>query len=136
MLSDLKFLGPHDSKERVLGDVVRIVRAVRPLVVTSVFVGGPGDGHGNHQVAGLMAKEVFEAAALEASGPRLPTLKADSPLTTEWKPDLLQGVLVIKAEAADGSPLMAIPNYARTNRAGRSTVWIRDGKSTDPPSSP
>jgi LmbE family N-acetylglucosaminyl deacetylase len=50
------------GKERVLGDVVRIVRAVRPLVVTSVFVGGPGDGHGNHQVAGLMAKEVFEAA--------------------------------------------------------------------------
>lgn len=50
------------GKERVLGDVVRIVRTVRPLVVTSVFVGGPSDGHGNHQVAGLMAKEVFEAA--------------------------------------------------------------------------
>ena len=50
------------GKERVLGDVVRVVRMTRPLVVTSVFVGGPSDGHGNHQVAGLMAKEVFEAA--------------------------------------------------------------------------
>jgi LmbE family N-acetylglucosaminyl deacetylase len=50
------------GKERVLGDVVRVVRMVRPLVVTSVFLGGPSDGHGNHQVAGLMAKEVFEAA--------------------------------------------------------------------------
>lgn len=50
------------GRERVLGDVVRVVRMVRPLVVTSVFVGGPSDGHGNHQVAGLMAKEVFEAA--------------------------------------------------------------------------
>ncbi|HSU59726.1 MAG TPA: PIG-L family deacetylase [Bryobacteraceae bacterium] len=50
------------GKERVLGDVVRVVRMIRPLVVTSVFVGGPSDGHGNHQVAGLMAKEVFEAA--------------------------------------------------------------------------
>lgn len=50
------------GKERVLADVVRIVRTVRPLVITSVFVGGPSDGHGNHQVAGLMAKEVFEAA--------------------------------------------------------------------------
>jgi LmbE family N-acetylglucosaminyl deacetylase len=50
------------GKERVLGDVVRVVRVTRPLVVTSVFVGGPSDGHGNHQVAGLMAKEVFEAA--------------------------------------------------------------------------
>ena len=47
-----------------------------------------------------------------------------------------EGVLVIKAEGADGSPLMAIPNYARTNRTGRSTVWIRDGKSGDPPLSP
>ena len=57
------------SKERVLGDVVRVVRMTRPLVVTSVFVGGPSDGHGNHQVAGLMAKEVFEAAGDPAQFP-------------------------------------------------------------------
>jgi LmbE family N-acetylglucosaminyl deacetylase len=50
------------GEQRVLADVVRIVRMTRPLVVTSVFVGGPSDGHGNHQVAGWMAKEVFEAA--------------------------------------------------------------------------
>ncbi|MGH9416771.1 MAG: PIG-L family deacetylase [Terriglobales bacterium] len=49
--------------ERVLGDAVRIVRKVRPLVITSVFVGGPSDGHGNHAVAGEMAQEVFNAAA-------------------------------------------------------------------------
>jgi hypothetical protein len=34
----------------------------RPLVVTSVFIGGPSDGHGNHQVAGQTAQEVFKAA--------------------------------------------------------------------------
>ena len=51
------------GKERVLADVVRLVRMTRPLVIASVFIGGPSDGHGNHQVAGLMAKEVFEAAA-------------------------------------------------------------------------
>jgi LmbE family N-acetylglucosaminyl deacetylase len=50
------------TRERVLGDVVRVVRMIRPLVITSVFVGGPSDGHGNHQVAGLMAKEVFDAS--------------------------------------------------------------------------
>ena len=48
--------------ERVLGDVVRVVRMTRPLVITSVFVGGRTDGHGNHQVAGQMAQEVFKAA--------------------------------------------------------------------------
>jgi LmbE family N-acetylglucosaminyl deacetylase len=48
--------------DRVLSDVVRVVRMTRPLVVTSVFVGGPTDGHGHHAVAGQMAQEVFNAA--------------------------------------------------------------------------
>jgi uncharacterized protein len=43
-------------------------------------------------------------------------LAPDSPLTTEWRGDLLGGVMVIKGTFADGSPMMAIPNYARTNR--------------------
>ncbi len=50
------------TQDRVLYDVVRVVRTVRPLVITSVFVGGPSDGHGNHQTAGAMAQEVFKAA--------------------------------------------------------------------------
>ncbi len=48
--------------DRVLADVVRVVRMTRPLVVTSVFVGGPTDGHGHHAAAGQMAQEVFQAA--------------------------------------------------------------------------
>ncbi|MGH9393589.1 MAG: PIG-L family deacetylase, partial [Terriglobales bacterium] len=48
--------------ERVLGDAVRVVREVRPLVVASVFVGGPSDGHGNHATAGELAQEVYTAA--------------------------------------------------------------------------
>jgi DUF1680 family protein len=40
----------------------------------------------------------------------------DAPLSTEWRGDLLRGVMVIKGKFADGSPMMAIPNYARTNR--------------------
>src|ERR1700731_4595080 len=47
--------------DRVLADVVRVVRITRPLVVTSVFVGGPTDGHGHHAAAGQMAQEVFQA---------------------------------------------------------------------------
>lgn len=40
----------------------------------------------------------------------------DAALTTEWRDDLLGGVIVIKGKFADGSGMMAIPNYARTNR--------------------
>lgn len=47
-------------------------------------------------------------------------------LAPEWRPDLLQGVMVIKGSFADGSPMMAIPNYSRLNRGGRSIVWIKD----------
>ncbi len=52
----------HWTRDRVLYDVVRVVRMVRPLVITSVFVGGVSDGHGNHQTAGAMAQAVFKAA--------------------------------------------------------------------------
>src|SRR3954447_9798800 len=51
------------THDRVLYDAVRVVRTVRPLVITSVFVGGPSDGYGNHQTAGAMAQEAFKAAA-------------------------------------------------------------------------
>jgi hypothetical protein len=47
-------------------------------------------------------------------------------LTTEWKPDLLGGVVVVKGMFANGADLTAIPNYARNNRGGRSLVWIKD----------
>src|SRR3981081_3949598 len=50
------------THDRVLYDVVRVVRMNRPLVITSVFVGAPTDGHGNHQTAGAMAQAVFKAA--------------------------------------------------------------------------
>ena len=42
----------------------------------------------------------------------------DAPLRTEWRPDLLGGVMVITGKWADGSELVAIPNYARMNRVG------------------
>ncbi len=44
------------------------------------------------------------------------SLSPDAPLTTEWKADLLGGVMVIKGKYSDGSPMIAIPNFARMNR--------------------
>jgi DUF1680 family protein len=43
-------------------------------------------------------------------------LPPDAALTTEWRSDLLGGVVVIKGTFADGSAMIAIPNYARMNR--------------------
>ncbi len=43
-------------------------------------------------------------------------LNENVPLTTEWRPDLLQGVVVIKGKFMDGSDMIAVPNYVRNNR--------------------
>jgi hypothetical protein len=55
-----------------------------------------------------------------------------NPLTAVWRKDLLGGVMTIKGSWADGSPLLAIPNFARNNRNPKpvtdnsqgSIVWI------------
>ncbi|NJD66766.1 MAG: hypothetical protein FIB00_16250 [Chloroflexi bacterium] len=73
-------------------------------------------------------------------------LPPNAVLTTEWKPDLLRGVVVIKATFANGNAMTAIPYYTRYNRESAkepppappaqgqrpaprppaSTVWIRE----------
>jgi DUF1680 family protein len=49
---------------------------------------------------------------------------AGAAFTAEWRPDLLEGVVAINGQWADDSKLLAIPNYARNNRGGRSIVWF------------
>lgn len=50
---------PRDS---LLADVVAVVRQFRPQIIVSIFSGTPRDGHGQHQVAGMVAREAYEAA--------------------------------------------------------------------------
>jgi LmbE family N-acetylglucosaminyl deacetylase len=53
----------HWPKDSILSDAVAIVRAYRPQVIIAVFTGTPADGHGHHQFSGVIAREVFDAAA-------------------------------------------------------------------------
>jgi hypothetical protein len=50
----------------------------------------------------------------------------DGPLTPEWRPDLLGGVMVITGRWHDGSPFTAIPNFARMNRVGPPPDYPKD----------
>lgn len=43
-------------------------------------------------------------------------IDTQKPLAMEWRDNFLRGMLVIKGQWEDGTPLLAIPNYARTNR--------------------
>jgi hypothetical protein len=58
------------------------------------------------------------------------------PLRTEWRPDLLGGVMVIKGQWADGSELLAIPNYARMNRVGSPHAYPREEDIDSGPGTP
>jgi len=53
-------------------------------------------------------------------------LNSNSALSTQWNSNLLNGVVTIKGTFSNGTPMTAIPNYARNNRGGRSLIWIRD----------
>ena len=50
----------------------------------------------------------------------------DAPLRMEWRPDLLGGIMVISGKWADGSPLLAIPNYAR-HESGWTATCVPSG---------
>jgi len=85
------------------------------------------------QVALQYGPLIYNAESVDQSLENV--LSPQSPLSTEWRGDFLGGVMVIKGTWADGSKLLAIPNYARENRtldaskkrpAVSSAVWLKD----------
>ena len=57
---------PRDS---LLVDVLAVIRRFRPQIVVSIFSGTPRDGHGQHQVAGIVARQAFETLRDSSWGP-------------------------------------------------------------------
>jgi len=51
------------GREKILSDVVWVVRRFRPDVIILRFSGTPRDGHGQHQVSAILGREAFTAAA-------------------------------------------------------------------------
>lgn len=57
---------PRDS---LLRDVLDVVRRFRPQIIVAVFSGTPRDGHGQHQVSGVLARQAFEMLRDSSWGP-------------------------------------------------------------------
>ncbi|HWG21550.1 MAG TPA: PIG-L family deacetylase [Terracidiphilus sp.] len=73
--------------DRVLYDAVLAVRRERPQVIVSTFVGAVSDGHGQHQVSGEIAQEVFKAAGDPKVFPeQLRPGKDGTPGLQPWQP--------------------------------------------------
>jgi uncharacterized protein len=119
------------------GDKIDVVLPMKPQRVTCIDTVAANRGRMALRYGPLVYNiETVDGNKIDA------VLDPNSELTTEWRPDLLGGVMVIKGTFADGSPLLAIPNYARNNRVrnseeggdfrrrrgnrgGQSMVWIR-----------
>jgi len=55
--------------DRILSDMVWVIRRYRPDVIILIFSGTPRDGHGQHQVSAILGKEAFRAAGDAAQFP-------------------------------------------------------------------
>ena len=76
-------------REELLADVVWVVRSFRPHVIVSVFSGTSRDGHGQHQAAGIMAREAFEAAGDPSRFPEQFSLGVLPWAVEPWVPEKL-----------------------------------------------
>ncbi|HEV8483566.1 MAG TPA: PIG-L family deacetylase [Blastocatellia bacterium] len=86
------------DREAVLGDMVRVIRTFRPLVIASQWNGTPTDGHGHHQAAGFLTPEAYRAAADPA---RFPEQIAEG--LRPWKAKKLYTRASDRSQPRDGS---------------------------------
>ena len=59
----------HWPKDSLLNDVIKVVRAFRPQIILAIFSGTSRDGHGQHQVSGILAKDAYEMSGDTARFP-------------------------------------------------------------------
>lgn len=99
----------HWPRDSLLADVVGVIRQFRPHVIVSVFSGTPRDGHGQHQAAGILAREAFSAAADPARFPALGAPhRAHALYQSLWRPT---GAERLHLATGDYDPLLGRSHY-------------------------
>ncbi len=53
----------HWPQDSLLRDVITVIRAFRPHIVATTFSGTPRDGHGQHQISAIVARDAYNLAA-------------------------------------------------------------------------
>ncbi len=119
--------------DRVLYDAVLAVRRERPQVIVSTFVGGITDGHGQHQVSGEIAQEVFKAAADPSVFPeQLKPVKDGGLGLTVWQPSAVYSMVPFAPVTEKGMFDYATGKWAPARFHNYVTdAWITGVPSTD-----
>ena len=53
----------HWPQDSLLRDAITVIRAFRPHIVATTFSGTPRDGHGQHQISAIVARDAYNLAA-------------------------------------------------------------------------
>ena len=53
----------HWPQDSLLNDVMTVMRAFKPHIVITTFSGTPRDGHGQHQISAIVARDAYNLAA-------------------------------------------------------------------------
>jgi LmbE family N-acetylglucosaminyl deacetylase len=53
----------HWPQDSLLHDVITVMRAFRPQIIITTFSGTPRDGHGQHQISAIVARQAYDQAA-------------------------------------------------------------------------
>lgn len=118
-LTETERFWPPDS---VLKDAVRIVRRFRPHVIVSTWSGTPRDGHGQHQMAGVIARRAFDVAGDSTAFPELWREERLAP----WQPlkfyrstyfDTTQATLVLETGGLDARSGRSYHQIAMASRS-------------------
>ena len=68
----------HWPQDSLLNDVMTVMRAFKPHIVITTFSGTPRDGHGQHQISAIVARQAYDQAADTV---RFPVKKFGAPWT-------------------------------------------------------
>ncbi len=94
------------DRDAILGDMVRVIRTNRPLVVISRWYGGERDGHGHHQAAGVLTPLAVRAAADPTRFPEQITREHLRPWTVKR---------LYRGRILEGEPMDAMLDPGRTD---------------------
>ncbi len=95
--------------DRILSDMVWVIRNQRPDVILTSFSGTPADGHGHHQASAMLAKEAFTAAGDPARFPeQLQYVQPWKPLRiaqTRFMPGREKGTGTVTVDVGEYDPV-------------------------------
>ncbi len=100
-------------RDRVLSDLVWTIRRFRPHVLITMWSGTERDGHGHHQVSGLLTHEAFDAAGDPTRFPEQVAAGAEpwAPLKLYRRPLFELGATAIEIATGTLDPLLGLTHH-------------------------